>query len=294
MKISRAFSLVEISIVILIVGVLVAGMTEGSKLFKKSKLRTARAMTKASYAASVEDMILWLDATAEGSMVNVSGLATVQNDEKIQTWNDVNPQVISKYSFVQSTDANRPLYKDNGINGLPTLYFNADGTQTNGNALYSIFTFPSDQITIFVVMRPIVAANNGYIFDAFCSSPSTRIYLLQSPTYKVSLSTNGGGITDGSSATLNKNYVYSATANASSGIIYRNGTQTISGTISHAAFTANFKKKGFIIGAFSNGDSTSNFDGYISEMILYSRVLETEERKEIEKYLGKKYGIQVS
>ena len=40
-------------------------------------------------------------------------------------------------------------------------------------------------------------------------------------------------------------------------------------------------------------DINSFFKGYVGEIIIYSRSLNDDERKDIEKYLGKKWGIAV-
>jgi len=40
-----AFSLIELSIVVLIVGILIAGVTQGSRLIRESKVKTARTLT---------------------------------------------------------------------------------------------------------------------------------------------------------------------------------------------------------------------------------------------------------
>jgi prepilin-type N-terminal cleavage/methylation domain-containing protein len=62
---SSGFSLIELSIVILIIGILIAGVTQGSRLVKQSKVKTAKTLTQSSDAIGINDMVLWLDATNE-------------------------------------------------------------------------------------------------------------------------------------------------------------------------------------------------------------------------------------
>ena len=50
----RAFSLIEISIVLLIIGILVAGVTQSSRLISQSKINSARAMTQSSPVSSIK------------------------------------------------------------------------------------------------------------------------------------------------------------------------------------------------------------------------------------------------
>ena len=56
-KISRAFSLIELSIVILIIGILVAGVVQSSRLVKKMRLQTAQNLTTISPIPSIKDLV---------------------------------------------------------------------------------------------------------------------------------------------------------------------------------------------------------------------------------------------
>ena len=42
----KAFSLIELSIVVLIIGILIAGITQGSRLVRQSRLVVARSLTQ--------------------------------------------------------------------------------------------------------------------------------------------------------------------------------------------------------------------------------------------------------
>jgi prepilin-type N-terminal cleavage/methylation domain-containing protein len=55
---SKAFSLIELSIVILIIGILIAGVTQGSRLVRESKITTAVTLTQSAPIASVKDLVL--------------------------------------------------------------------------------------------------------------------------------------------------------------------------------------------------------------------------------------------
>jgi hypothetical protein len=298
MKISRAYSLIELSTIILIIGILIGGIKAGSELLIKSRLKNARALTSSSYAALVDDMILWLDATAEGSMVNGSGSVKVQDADKIQTWKDVNPQVTSKFSFTQGTDARRPIYEDNGINGLPTLFFDAADDGMVGDAIYVPYSSTSilnpATFTLFAVVRPIFNTSaNGYIIAN--QSGSTGFYFKRviAPTYAFQMIGYNGTTniqsTEPTAFTHGASYISTISTNGVAQTIYRNGSQQDSDAVVAAPNTSG----DYIIGSSSTGAAGNSFDGYISEIIMYSRALRKEERQEIEKYLGKKYGIQV-
>jgi hypothetical protein len=48
---------------------------------------------------------------------------------------------------------------------------------------------------------------------------------------------------------------------------------------------------GYVGGGYYNGEPADNWDGYIAEVIIYNRVLTTQERQQVEGYLNAKYAI---
>jgi prepilin-type N-terminal cleavage/methylation domain-containing protein len=64
--IKKAFSLIELSVVVLIIGILIAGITQSSRLVRAMKLNTARSLTRSSDVNSIRNLTAWFDSTAEG------------------------------------------------------------------------------------------------------------------------------------------------------------------------------------------------------------------------------------
>ena len=62
-----AFSLIELSVVILIIGILVLGVTQGNRMMSEAKLKSARSLTTSSPVASIEGLAVWLDSTSENA-----------------------------------------------------------------------------------------------------------------------------------------------------------------------------------------------------------------------------------
>ena len=62
-KNNKAFSLIELSIVILVISLLVVGVTKGSRLMSEAKLKSAQALTSSSPVNAMTGVVLWLDAT---------------------------------------------------------------------------------------------------------------------------------------------------------------------------------------------------------------------------------------
>ena len=84
----KAFSIIEISVAILVIGILVAGITQASRLVGESGLRVARNLTTNSWVASLDRLVFWYEPTLE------RGFSTTKAVDKavISDWNDNNPQ----------------------------------------------------------------------------------------------------------------------------------------------------------------------------------------------------------
>ena len=91
-KITKAFSLIELSIVILIIGILVAGVTQSSRLLKQMRLATIKNLTLNSPVSSIKDLAVWLESTMDQSFLD----SEENTGSAISVWNDLNPQASSK------------------------------------------------------------------------------------------------------------------------------------------------------------------------------------------------------
>jgi len=300
MKSSRAFSLVELSIALVIIAILIAGILEASNLIKQVRLSAARSLSRGSDVSSIKDMVLWLDATAEGSLTNRNDSTIVSDANPIKTWVEQNFQSAPRLSFTQSTNSVQPLYEEDGINNLPTLFFDSDADCTPGYALsksYDAILNPPE-FTIFVVLKPIGSgSNNGYFiknysggfgtfagFDLYKNSTNFSFESADGTDFKTSV--------DPSTITLNIPYIFTGRRTTLVNSLYKNGTRVDTDTDNAAHSPAS--SGSFTIGCGMTDGSANCFDGYISEIIMYSRALNIEERRAVESYLGKKYAISVS
>jgi len=61
-----------------------------------------------------------------------------------------------------------------------------------------------------------------------------------------------------------------------------------------ASSTGNFNITSLFLGSrFNSGVANGFYNGDISEVIFFSRALNTEERKSVEQYLSKEYAIKI-
>ncbi|MBP7709492.1 MAG: LamG domain-containing protein [Rickettsiales bacterium] len=317
---ASAFSLIEISIVILIIGILVAGVTQSSRLLSAAKLSSARSMTQSAPVSSIKNLALWVETTSESSFQS----ADLDDAAQITTWKDINPQTVSKVIF---TSGGAPKYKTNMINGLPAVCFNNAncGSGTTDHFTTTGFSNLTAGITVFVVIRssdslsvnePIVSKRDNTL--AYTAANSAN--------FQLNLATDGSWqFCDGRAQSINNatcvfedsvaapalaknNYVASVVYNNNSDPIvnstaggitfFQNGEVAITnGTATTKPSSPGSTTSPLLIGRVSTNNTTvmdRYFKGYIGEIIIFDRALKKEERQSIEDYLGKKWGIKMT
>lgn len=291
------FSLVEISIVVLILGIMLAGIFNYNNFVLKASLVSAKKITKSSTILRIEDLAFWLDATAQNSfkpdeLVNTAFLSDISDKQTIGWWQDVNLQKVypARLNFISSNLANRPKYLVSAINNLPALYF-------DGNDFLRIENLPTtaiaseNEITIFVVQN--VKSSN---LATFTINSSTQTLANSGERIMLNAYYNNNFYFDfgnynssdrveknyGSSSYLAKPQVISAIKNSNSSSFYINSNLEATSNTSSVLNTS--LNRYLEIG--------TSFDGHIGEILIYNRVLRVKERMLIEQYLMKKWKIK--
>ena len=109
-----AFTLIELSIVLIIIGLLVSGVVAGKIIIDKAKLTSARSATKSSVVPQIEDLVLWLDAAGEDVLLDDSGDVVADGGE-VASWLDINPQKDRRNNATQATADNQPIYRESDL-----------------------------------------------------------------------------------------------------------------------------------------------------------------------------------
>ncbi|GDX36493.1 hypothetical protein LBMAG18_10040 [Alphaproteobacteria bacterium] len=286
---NKAFSLIELSIVILIIGILVAGVTSSSRLVKRMKLVTAQNITNTSPILTIKDLVLWYETTLERSFIDTEE----QDNSDLSFWYDNNIQTTNKINAYAPAVANRPKFIENGINGLPVVrlgggddYLRVDSPGLNG-----------PQMSYFIVARRISIVNessilcgmaSGFIHD-FDNEGSFLAYYewngSQMGVYRAGPKSN---ITPHPGNSVP--FIVSSIFNGSNNVAYLNGNP-----YPLVASTGNFNVSTLYIGPrYVNNYPNTFYNGDIAEIIFFNRALNTEERKAIEMYLSKKFAIKIT
>jgi prepilin-type N-terminal cleavage/methylation domain-containing protein len=296
----KAFSLIELSIVILIIGILVAGVTQSSRLINQIKLSSAQSLTKSSDVNSISNLVLWTETSLNESLTNPLNSFQIDDGQNILSWNDINPTTSFKINLSQSNSSFQPTFKSSGINGLPSVSF--DGSN---DSLFNTSSVPlvsnAKNYTLIAVWRSYrMTSADGIIVVAQGTNPivpnRAATILLWSgtsgfagwwnsyyPTFQVAL--NSDYITI---VTINNNL---ASNNVS---IYINSNSPFVGTSSASPSALNLGNQIFCLGGMDSMGSTYAYHGLISEVLVFDRTLKPDEIRSINSYLGKKYAIKIS
>jgi len=297
MKKNSAFSLIEISIVILVIGILIAGITQSTRLVKESGLMSARSLTQSSPVAGIKDLMSWHETSLKTSFDSDAQI----DGSTIATWYDNGKQSTTQNSAIQGTISLRPLFKEYIFDvAIPAVRF--DGLD---DYLY-ISREISEDFTIIAVFKTtggstftgtnwfggtgIVDAEVGGVDNDFgltiqksgrilagTGNPDTTIY-------------HDGKYNDG------RAHMVFFTRTKSSGTIklYADGGKTALASSSSATTSALTAPTRITIGSLQTLGAGRYLDGDVAEIIIYSRALTTEERESIATYLSKKYKIKIT
>ena len=283
----KAFSLIEISVVILIIGILIAGISTGVDLFYDSRLATAQSLTKNAPVPRIEGLFTWIETTSPESFSPVP-----KDGASIGLIKDLSFKM-DKANFVQTgVDGLKPIYKQQNLNNLPALYFDGSNDFLVTEKSYTSSIFSNSQVTIFAVIK-------------YVGGTSTAVFLKHELTnYRIGLEINGGitrfdfpsssknaiGSSPSTPSIINKNIIIAAIANKSRQKLYVNSI--LEADISNADnVSISNSSDSIYLGRNNQNQFPTNFN--FGELIIYDRALTTKELDLVTKYLSKKWAIKI-
>ncbi len=220
----------------------------------------------------ISSLALWLDGNDSASLTLVSSA--------VSEWKD---KAAGKV-FAQTTPNNRPTL--NTINGKTALAF--DGSNDTLSCSQPFTTYP---VSMFFVQRVVAHTNFGMTYTAGESNNfnlrqngTSGVFQLQHPTTGVGGGANTFSTTEAELHAL----IYASPVGGSAA--YKNGSLM---TFTSGGFTEEPIFSGSTHWIGSRGGSFV-LNGYIGEILVYTKTVSATERAEITQYLGKKWGITVA
>lgn len=293
----QAFSLVEMAIILIITGIIITGVIQGKKMVNSSKLSNAQIMTQNSKLAEMEGLIAWYETSLESSFQD----SERKDGSSISIWNDNNTNASTKNNTTQSTTANKPKFYEKVFNdAIPGIRFDGTNDFLNFNGSDLLRT----SYTIFIVEQRRSSAAPQPLIGATGNQENKNIFVGYSTNTKLNYSQckiNTGHCEDDNSISFNVSgytsppvaNLHTVMLNTSTGKKYwLNGADNPSATDLAQTDTLT-ELTNLTLGRYSgnNGSSYSFFNGDIGEIIIFKRALKNDERKVIEDYLKKKFGI---
>ena len=279
-KSPRAFTLVELSVIIIIIGIFIAGIITADALIKKFRLQSAQALTKSSPITGITGNAIWLESSLDTSFLDSES----NNSNAISTWND---QSVNVNKFSISQVGSGPVYS-NTINYVHAVKFS--GSTANYLKIADASFLNNTDYTI-VILEKRQAANAGYFLSTtdVSDAADNKLALGYASDGVISHSHNSTNyaITPKVSAyadSTDKPRLFTFVQDSSAGKeTYINGTLSAS----DAANTSQLS--GISTLAIGKG-----YTGEIGEIAIFTKVLTPQDREAVEDYLGKKWTRKIN
>lgn len=279
-----AFSILELAIVLIVIGLLTAGVVKGGAMIKSSRIAGARALTSNSEIVKIDGLLAWFETSLKESI----SLDETNDGASLTRWFDISPASIAlQKNVITKAAGNDVTYVSEGINNIPSIRFNGSGRFE----INQLFQGSTNRITLFAVLRPEVGTDSALtFFDAASGSDSFSATILGGDIVLNAGNEDEATFRQDRNIANSKNYIIAAYFNINNSTVYVNDAENIRGLM--PANSGSNTLNGITIGANNNGNS--GFGGLISEIIIYNRPLKLNERKDVMRYLAKKYKINVN
>ena len=278
----KAFSLTELAVVLLVITLLASLIAKGSDMIQASRIATARALTSTSPVPKVPGLVAWYESTLKESFP--SNEQKQKESSKISTWYDVSPSSIVDQKNALTRIANSSVtFEPIGINKLPSIRFDGSGEIDLSN----FYQGDLRNKTFFIIFQPHDINGTPHILSTDDTEKAIGITANTIALWGGSKTVSSATGSNAADFNLGKNYVIAAYFNGATSESYDNDTENRTGDAAIAADTI-ITSRGLAIGGNSSG---SYFTGFISEVVVYNRLVTDQERRDVMRYLAQKWEI---
>ena len=216
--------------------------------------------------SQINDAVLWLDAN------NVDGQSNnIASGSAIQSWTNL---VDSDHNFTQTNESKQPSLINNVLNGKPGVFF--DDELDGMSSTVQINSTPYTVIALFNCLDSSSRSRRAV--------QGSHNWLIGPHSGRVGFHTSHGWVSHIESLIANKFYLCIASADSSSSSFTVNGKDVTQN--SNSRYQPNYLHLGG-----SGGHSSEDLNGYICEVMAYSRKLDSSEILQFETYFKYKWNI---
>ena len=224
----------------------------------------------------ISGLQLWLDGSDTSTMYDaISGGSLVAIDGAIARWED---KSVNNNHAIQSVSNNRPLRKASQLNSLNGVEFDGTNDGLEGSEVLTDYPY-----SVFSVCKFTSDTDIGLIFGQRNIEFLPTIYKFGENNIRLY---SGQNLQASDSVNNNSWYSLRFIGNEENSKIYINNVLVVSGDAGSGAMSGNY-----ILG-FSPDYFGGRWQGIVyAELLVYNRVLTSEETSEIESYINTKWGI---
>ncbi len=297
-KKQQAFTLLELTIVLVVIAIMTVGIFKGAGLVNSSKISVARSLTERSPVPKIDGLVVWYETSSLDSLLK----SEASNNYTVTTWYDLNPTSVALRENTLVTKTGAVKYVKNGINNVPSLQFSSKNDGLVNLQLAAFSQGSTAQNTVFLVFkqqsRTYISTDERWILDSHFLASSSAIGYADISGVDTVRSNSGttvySGATNPPSFGDEKSFIVAVYYDQAYTKAYVNDATVVTGGGYFNATPGSNKITGLTIGSLKNDNNANRFVGLISEIIIYNRVLKSDERKDIFAYLSKKYSIPVA
>lgn len=274
----KAFSLFELSMVILIIGILVAGITLGSIMVRKFRISAAQMMTSSSPINGIKDSALWLETSVDTSF----GATELSDGNAITSWADARSNSTNKPTITAAGTG--PTYS-NTINHVHAVKFT--GSSANHLQIADASFLNNTDYTIIILEKRQSSNSNNYFFGQNPTGTANQNIAL-------GYSADGAVLhSQGSNSYTSNISSYASTTDRPRMFVFIHDSTQGKKTYIDGVLAAQSADTTPLTGITTNLPIGKSYTGEIGEIAIFTRALKAEERKSIEDYLGKKWSAKI-
>ena len=271
---SQGFSLIEVAVVIVIIGILIAGIALSSNLIAKSRLQMALTLSKSSPIVGITQNVLWLETSLSESIKDTEA----SDNAPITAWSDQNNSG-NRVSVVAVGSG--PVYA-NTINRVHAVKF--AGSTANYLQIADASFLNNTDYTIVVLEKRMSNSSNNYFIGENPSGTANQALALGYSADASVIHSQGSGTSYNSAVST-----YDTSTDKARFFVFTHSATDGNKTYVNGLLASQDATKTAHLSGLSTLAIGKAYTGEIGEVVVFTKALLNSERVAVEDYLSKKW-----